>query len=148
MANIGYFVLFRHFFDEIDDCWLVLGTHLFPGEIPVIHIFLGIVLGMAFAVSSASAIAKPDIISLPRQDESRRYFWLIHDPLDGVEKLSMLQEDDRFLLHLDIISRPNAASGFVLNVFRKHSRNPIKGQLVSIPCGDLIFPKPKPILHG
>jgi hypothetical protein len=62
MTNIGNLIDIGFLFNEVDDFGSVIGSHLFPREVPVLLLVLG-KLCVAIRESISSVVAYPNIIA-------------------------------------------------------------------------------------
>lgn len=92
MANVVHF-LFGMVVDELEDGGEVVVGHVLESEFPELFIFIRVVLDMLSGVLVAPAITQPDVISLVRKHEGRRFAFIIDDPCIRRIDQSVLHEN-------------------------------------------------------
>lgn len=79
VTDIVHF-LFGAFVDVLEDGREVEISHVLKSELPEFFVLVGVVLGVIAGVLVASAVAKPDVVTLVGQHEGRGLVLVIEDP--------------------------------------------------------------------
>ena len=79
MTDVMYF-LFGAFVDVLEDSRKVKVSHVLESELPELFVLVRVILGMVARVLVASAVAKPDVVTLVGQHEGRGLVLVIEDP--------------------------------------------------------------------
>lgn len=93
MANIAEVVIASGVQNEVDDRWRIVGAHLFPSVVPILHINQMIVNHVALAEPSTTAVSHPNIIPSFGQHKGWRLVRCIEDPLRHISSHTVLEEN-------------------------------------------------------
>jgi len=118
----------------VDNCRSIMGSHLFPAELPECLIFSGQAL-MALGEAVTSVVTKPYVVARSGQDEGRGYFRPVVHPLHHVSLEAVLEQYGRLGL-------------FARSIVRELSWDPPDPQDIPVVGDDLVLFNSEAILVG